>query len=151
MPGRRVRAPVRLVAPGDLQCLTSSIDNPNQLVSILVAALVLSTGLAGALRRIPLARFAAFGATALCAAGIFLTGSRGGLVGLTVALIAFLIVGRRWRGRVLVIAVIVGLAGLAISNTWRHPTYERTYRPSAAGRAGWICGRSAGEWSRRTR
>jgi O-antigen ligase len=99
--------------PGNLQRLTSSIDNPNELASILVAALVLSVGLAGALRRIPLARFAAFGATALCAAGIFLTGSRGGLVGLTVALVAFLIVGKRWRGRVLVISVIVGVAGLA--------------------------------------
>jgi O-antigen ligase len=98
--------------PGNLQRLTSSIDNPNELASILVAALALSLGLAGALRRAPLGRLAAFAATALCATGIFLTGSRGGLVGLAVALAAFFVVGTRWRGRILIVAIALGLAGL---------------------------------------
>ena len=98
--------------PGHLERLTSSIDNPNELASILVAALALSLGLAGALRGNPLGRLAALGGTALCAAGIFLTGSRGGLVGLGVALAAFLVIGTRWRGRIMVIAVILAVAGL---------------------------------------
>ncbi len=60
----------------------------------------------------PLARLAAFGAAALCAGAIFFTGSRGGLVGLGVALAAFLVVGARWRGRFLVAALIVVVAGV---------------------------------------
>jgi O-antigen ligase len=98
--------------PGRLQRLSSSIDNPNELASILVAALALSLGLAGALRRVPLGRLAALAAAALCGAGVFLTGSRGGLVGLSVAVLAFLVVGKRWRGRVVVIAVVLVFAGL---------------------------------------
>jgi O-antigen ligase len=98
--------------PGQLQRLSSSIANPNELASILVGALVLSIGLAAALARLPLARLGALGAAGLCGAGIFLTGSRGGLVGLAVALAAFLVVGSRWRGRVLVVAVVLLVAGV---------------------------------------
>jgi O-antigen ligase len=98
--------------PGRLERLTSSINNPNELASILVAALALSLGLAGALRRVPLGRLAALAATALCGAGIFLTGSRGGLVGLGVALAAFLVVGTKWRARIFVIAIVLGFVGL---------------------------------------
>jgi O-antigen ligase len=90
--------------------LGSSISNPNELASILVAALALSLGLTVVLKRLPLARLAAAGAAALCAAAIFLTGSRGGLVGLSVALAAFLVVGARWRGRFLVVALVLVVA-----------------------------------------
>ncbi len=98
--------------PGRLERLTSSISNPNDLAAILVPALVLSLGLAGALRRAAPARLAALGAAALCGACIFLTASRAGLVGLAVALAAFFVVGTRWRGRTLVVVVILGFAGL---------------------------------------
>jgi O-antigen ligase len=96
--------------------LSSSITNPNELASILVAALVLSLGLAVALKEQPLARRAALAAAALCTGGIFLTGSRGGLVSLAVALAAFLVVGARWRGRLLAIVVVVAVAGVGYFN-----------------------------------
>jgi O-antigen ligase len=102
--------------PGRLTRLTSSLDNPNELASILVAGLALSLGLATALRQMPLARLAAIGAATLCTAATFLTGSRGGLVGLAVALIAFLVVGARWRGRLLVVALVVVVAGVGYYN-----------------------------------
>jgi O-antigen ligase len=99
-------------APGATARLSSSIDNPNELASTLVAALALSLGLATALRRLPLVRLAAAAGAALCAAGIFLTGSRGALVGLAVALAAFLVIGARWRGRLIVVAAVVVVAGV---------------------------------------
>ena len=102
--------------PGTASRLSSSITNPNELATILVAALVLSLGLAAALRQQPLARWAALAAAALCIGGIFLTGSRGGLVALAVALAAFLVVGARWRGRMLVVVVAVALAGFGYFN-----------------------------------
>ncbi len=108
-----------LFAPSDpatASRLSSSITNPNELASILVAALVLSFGLAAALKDQPLARVAALSAGALCTAGIFLTGSRGGLVSLAVALAAFLVVGARWRGRLLIVVAAVALAGVGYFN-----------------------------------
>jgi O-antigen ligase len=99
-------------SPETASRLSSSIINPNELASILVAALVLSFGLAAALRDQPLARLGALGAGALCTAGIFLTGSRGGLVSLAVAVAAFLVVGARWRGRFLLVVLAVALAGV---------------------------------------
>jgi O-antigen ligase len=106
---------------GSTARLSSSISDPNELAAILVAALVLSLGLAAALRHLPLARPAALGAAALCAAGIFLTGSRGGLIALAVALAAFIVVGARWRGRLLVVAVIVAVAGVGYYNNVASP------------------------------
>jgi O-antigen ligase len=98
--------------PATASRLSSSITNPNELASILVSALVLSFGLAAAVKDLPLARLGALAAGGLCIAGIFLTGSRGGLVSLTVALAAFLVVGARWRGRLVLVVAIVTLAGV---------------------------------------
>jgi O-antigen ligase len=92
--------------------LSGTLDNPNELATILVAALALSLGLAGALRGAPLARLAALGAGVLCLAGVFLTGSRGGLVALAVALLAFLVTGARFRGRLLIAGLVIAVAGL---------------------------------------
>ncbi len=108
-----------LFAPSDPETasrLSSSITNPNELASVLVAALVLSFGLAAALKDVPLARLGALCAGALCTAGIFLTGSRGGLVALAVALAAFLVVGARWRGRLALVVVAVVIAGVGYFN-----------------------------------
>jgi putative inorganic carbon (hco3(-)) transporter len=92
--------------------LSTGLENPNELATILVAALALALGLAGALRSNPLARIAALMAAALCLAGVFLTGSRGGLVALAVALFAFLLIGRRFRGRTLLLIVAAVLAAV---------------------------------------
>jgi O-antigen ligase len=92
--------------------LSGSLDNPNELATILVAALALSLGLAGALRESPVARLGALGAGALCLVGLLLTGSRGGLVGLAIALLAFLLTGARFRGRMVVVAVAVTVAAV---------------------------------------
>lgn len=102
--------------PASSSRLESSITNPNELATILVMALVLSFGLAVALKDIPLARLGALGAGALCTAGIFLTGSRGGLVALAVAVAAFLLVGARWRGRFLLVVAAVAVAGVGYFN-----------------------------------
>jgi putative inorganic carbon (HCO3(-)) transporter len=107
------------VAPSDPDTasrLSSSITNPNELASVLVTALVLSFGLAVAMKDVPLARLGALCAGGLCTAGIFLTGSRGGLVALAVAMIAFLIVGARWRGRLALVVVAVVLVGVGYYN-----------------------------------
>lgn len=93
--------------------LSGGLDNPNELATILVASLVLALGLAAALRTAPLARLSALAAAVVCTAGVFLTGSRGGLVALAVALLAFLAIGSRFRGRLLLVAVVIAAAGVS--------------------------------------
>jgi O-antigen ligase len=92
--------------------LASGIANPNELATILVAALVLALGLAAALRSAPFARVVLVAAAGVCTAGVFLTGSRGGLVALGVALIAFLLIGSRFRGRILIVAIAIAASGI---------------------------------------
>jgi putative inorganic carbon (hco3(-)) transporter len=96
----------------DAARLSGTLDNPNELATVLVAAIALGIGLAAALRESPLARLGALVAVALCTAGVFLTGSRGGLVALAVALISFLVIGARFRGRVLVLTLAIIAAGV---------------------------------------
>lgn len=96
--------------------LAGGLDNPNELATILVATLALSLGLASVLRESPLTRLATLGAGAVCTAGVFLTGSRGGLVALAVALLAFLITGSRFRGRLVLVSLAVAAAGLGYYN-----------------------------------
>jgi O-antigen ligase len=57
-------------------------------------------------------RLAAIGALFLCAAGLFSTFSRGGLVSLGCALIAAIVVGGRWRGAAVFVALITVLGAV---------------------------------------
>jgi O-antigen ligase len=106
--------------------LAGGLGNPNELATILVVALTLALGLAAVLRGSPVLRLLAFGAVAICAAGIFLTGSRGGLVALAVAMLAFLLTGSRFRGRLLLVAIALAFATIGYYNSIASPeTRER--------------------------
>ena len=89
---------------------------PNELATILVVALTLALGLAAVLRGSPVLRLLAFAAVAISAAGIFLTGSRGGLVALAVAMLAFLLTGSRFRGRLVLVAITLAFATVGYYN-----------------------------------
>jgi O-antigen ligase len=90
----------------------TSSSKPGELAAALVAGLVLGVALTGALKGKPGPRFLVALAVPLCAVGILFTGSRGGLIALTVALAGFIVVGAKWRGRIVVLAAIVVIAGL---------------------------------------
>ena len=96
--------------------LAGGIGNPNELATILVVALTLALGLAAVLRGSLVLRLLAFAAVAISAAGIFLTGSRGGLVALAVAMLAFLLTGSRFRGRLVLVAITLAFATVGYYN-----------------------------------
>jgi O-antigen ligase len=96
----------------DVSRVGGTLGDPNELAAVLVPGMVLAAALAITLKRAPLLRMIAIGASALCAAGIFLTLSRGGLIATAVALIVALFVGGRWRVQALLLAVFVALGGL---------------------------------------
>ncbi|MCB0875117.1 MAG: O-antigen ligase family protein [Solirubrobacterales bacterium] len=80
--------------------LASTINDPNFLAAILVVGLVLGAAAFFAARGHRLLQFGALIAVGLSFVAFLLTGSRGGIVGLGVALIAGIALGGRWRLRI---------------------------------------------------
>jgi O-antigen ligase len=94
----------------DVTRVSGTIGDPNELASVLVGGTILAAALAVTLKGAPLLRVLSGGASVLCAAGIFLSLSRGGLVALAFSLVAAVVVaGRRWRLQALGLAVAVGV------------------------------------------
>ena len=104
--------PPQNVAYYDVTRVSGTIGDPNELAAVLVGGTVLAAALAATLKNSPLLRLGAAGASALCAAGIFLSLSRGGLVALGFSLVAAVVVaGRRWRGQAVALAVVIAAGG----------------------------------------
>jgi putative inorganic carbon (HCO3(-)) transporter len=90
----------------DVARASGTIGDPNELAAVLVAGIILAAVLIALLRDSPTGRLAAVGALLLCTAGLFSTFSRGGLVSLGFVLIAAIVVGGRWRGAAILVALI---------------------------------------------
>ena len=95
---------------GEAARIASSSDNSNELAAVLVAGAALAIGLALVSRRSPALRTAAFGAAAICLAGIILTVSRSGLIALFVA------VDRRDRLRRALAPRVLALSALVVGS-----------------------------------
>lgn len=100
-------APPETVNYYDVSRVTGTLGDPNELAAVLVGGTVLAAALAAAMRGSPLLRFACLASAAMCAAGIFLTLSRGGLVALGFALVTAIVVAGRWRIQAIGLAVLL--------------------------------------------
>ena len=100
------------VAYYDVSRVGGTLGDPNELAAVLVPGMILAAAFALTLKRLPLLRLAAFVASGLCAAGVFLTLSRGGLIAAGFAMIVALFVAGRWRIQAITLAVLVALGGL---------------------------------------
>ena len=109
--GYGVLNPPQNVAYYDVTRVSGTIGDPNELAAILVGGTILAAGLAASLRRAPILRLSALLASLLCAGGIFLSLSRGGLVALAFALVASVVVAGRWRMQAITLAVVIAIAG----------------------------------------
>ncbi len=97
------------VSPEEARLNGTALD-PNELGSVLVACVALSAAFAVNMKHRPEMRLAAIAASGLCVFGIFLTVSRGGLIALGASLVAAIFLAGRWRARVVVSAVLIGVA-----------------------------------------
>jgi len=102
-------APPQTVAYYDVSRVTGTLGDPNELAAVLVGGTVLAAAMVVALKGSPLLRLAYAGAAALCAAGIFLSLSRGGLVALGFALVTAIVVAGRWRIQAIGLAAVLAL------------------------------------------
>jgi O-antigen ligase len=92
---------------------SGTVGDPNELAAVLVAGVILAGVLVVLLRRSPLLRLAAAGAALLCALGLFITFSRGGLVALACAMVASVFVAGRWRPVIVTTMTCIALLGVA--------------------------------------
>jgi O-antigen ligase len=110
--GTLISAAYGVIVPTDPNAqerLSGAAGNANETAAALVAGAVLAGALAATLRDQPLLRLAAGIGMPLCGFALFLTLSRGGLIALGTALVAAVVMGGRWRGTVLAVAVIAAI------------------------------------------
>ncbi len=112
--------------------------NPNQLGSYCVVAAILATVLAANPRWSLTARTAALAVAGLAGIAVFMTLSRGALIGLAVALlVAPIVIGRRRRTGAVVVAVAAVLATVGWYATFAPPdAVERVTNPQQGGGSG---------------
>jgi len=100
-------------ATGGLTRLSGENANPNELAALFLPGVVLSVFAALGERR-PLLRWAASGAATILLVALLLTGSRGGLLGLAVALVAGIVVAGAGRVRFGLVAVTLVIGGSVV-------------------------------------
>lgn len=110
-------------------------NDPDGLAAALVVGLALSAGVAANLRGYPGLRLATGGAAALCLFGIFFSVSRGGLVSLGVALLAAVLLGGRWRGRIAIVVVLIGVVTVYYFAALAPPQARERITQSTTGQA----------------
>lgn len=96
---------------GQLERLSGTLGNPNELAAALVVGIALAGGFAIAAKG-PLERALALTAIAICIASILLTGSRGGLIALLAMLITVIALGRGRRLPLILVSLAVVLIGI---------------------------------------
>jgi O-antigen ligase len=89
--------------------LTGGIGDANEQAAVLVAAIPIALGLAGALRRRRGLQLVAVALAVLCLAGVVNTLSRGGLIALVAMMVTAVVFGGRWRVRALALLVVTVL------------------------------------------
>ncbi|MFI4977955.1 MAG: O-antigen ligase family protein [Solirubrobacterales bacterium] len=114
---------------------TGTIGDPNELAAALLLGVGLGAGLALSRERFVALRLGGAVAIPICAAGIFLSLSRGGLIALAALLVAGTVLGGRWRGVITGFLVLVAVAGvLYFTQVASLPARERV--TTAAGGSG---------------
>jgi O-antigen ligase len=96
----------------DVARAAGTVGDPNELAAVLVAGVILSGVLIMLLKRSPALRLAAVGTAGICALGLFLAFSRGGLVALGCATIASLFLAGRWRPMIISTMAVVAIFGV---------------------------------------
>lgn len=130
--------PSAVLVDGDgLERASGGAGDPNTLAALLIPALALSAALLAG-RSLPgWARLLIFVGLAIYLAVFLLTLSRGGMLGLAVAVLAALVFGGRWKRHVLALGVVAAAATVCFYVFFADPAaIERAMTPSEGGGSG---------------
>ncbi len=94
-----------------LNRIAGTVGDPNVLAATLTAGLMISVAMGFSDGRSSAVRVLCFIAASLCLAGVFLTGSRGGLVALAGAVITAIALAPRHRALAAFVGVVIAIAG----------------------------------------
>jgi exopolysaccharide production protein ExoQ len=94
-----------------LNRIAGTVGDPNVLAATLAAGLMISIAMAFSKGRSSIVRALCLLAAVLCLAGVFLTGSRGGLVALAGAVLAAIALAPRHRALAAFVGVMIAIAG----------------------------------------
>lgn len=122
--------------------LVSTIADPNFLAASLIAGIALAGAGIVAARKRPALQIAAVGALVICLAAFVLTGSRGGIVGLAVALIAAVAVSGRWRNGTALAVIGVVTLGIGFYTLYAPPEVKSRIETATQGESRSQDGRS---------
>ena len=103
--------------------LVGTLADANEFAAFCVPALLIAGALA-ATADTPLRRFGFGAAAMICALGIVLSGSRGGIIAIGTALIVWTVFGGRWRVRVLTGSVAVAILLVGYLNVAASPATQ---------------------------
>lgn len=98
--------------PAEVDRLSGTIGNANELAAVLVVGAALGLGLASSARHSPTLRLAAMSGSLFCVVSILLTLSRTGLVAMGFALLASIAIAGRWRARATIVTLLVAMIGV---------------------------------------
>jgi O-antigen ligase len=115
---------------GQIQRLSGSLGNANELARALAMGVGLSGGLF-AIAKTPLGRGAALGAGGLCLIAILLTGSRGGLIAMAAMLIAAVVLAKGKRLALTLATLIIVLFAVGYIATAAPEQKERFLHPGS--------------------
>jgi O-antigen ligase len=110
--GLVTRPAISTVGASEVDRLSGTIGDPNELAALLVSGLILSAALIRYTRS-PALRMTAAGAAALCGITVLLTLSRGGLLALAAALVTGIVVGGRLRPT-FIAATVIAVVGVVV-------------------------------------
>jgi O-antigen ligase len=115
--GAALAAAVGIVQPPNAEVLestraTGTIGDPNELAADLLAGLAIATGFVLARGERASLRLLGLAAIPLCALGIFISVSRGGLVALAVVFVVAAFAAGRWRLAAVPLLVVVAVGGV---------------------------------------
>ncbi len=114
-----------------------TVGDPNELAAALIIGLAVAGAFAVNRHVSTLLRALSAFAAVLCLAGILFSLSRGGLIGLAGALVVAIIVGGRWRGRVLTLCATLVLCAVGYFVFFASlPAKERVLNVSGGGGTG---------------
>ena len=94
-----------------LNRIAGTVGDPNVLAATLTGGLMIALAMGFSQGRSSAVRTASFAAALLCVSGVFLTGSRGGLVALAGAVVASVVLAPRRRALAALIGVIIAAGG----------------------------------------
>jgi O-antigen ligase len=134
--GDAILSPPSASAYADVSRSGGTFGDPNYFAAVLVTGFALAVALSRAKSLTVFGQATALVAAGLCLLGIMLSVSRGGLIALTVTLLAAVCLAGRWRGKLAVVTILVAFLAVVYYVALAPPDARQRLTSSQGGGSG---------------